>query len=482
LAKENSELQEDLLKSIFYIVGGIGGIFGLLQALLPASLLQPVGATVTGAIIVYYLVNKNYVKYETGLLIVTITIAILVVGFQLITRPATLSGYIIDTNGEPIPALPLVLTNSNGVDQRVITDQDGRFEIKDVPDGRYTIIANNKLIYSGEVPSGFQRIASAKIDTGGLPIEVASIVTPTTTPLITTVQSTETPTGTPLTATAEDGSWARDLLDATETRAALLALTPTITPTPTASPTTTPSQTPIPLGFPGNPVTKNSDWTPVIEEFNGVEMVLVPIGCFMMGSETGQDDEKPVNQQCIEDPFWIDRYEVTNAQFEEFSGAASETSRNANPQNPRERINFVEARGFCERKRGGHLPSEAEWEYSARGPDSLEYPWGNDFIENNVIYADNSDGESAEVGSRADTSWVGASDLAGNVREWTHSAFRPYPFNTQYAYIISDAGFVVRGGAWNGGGYYTRSSNRAGSSISNSVSDLGFRCVRDYEG
>ena len=84
---------------------------------------------------------------------------------------------------------------------------------------------------------------------------------------------------------------------------------------PAAEPSTGASDTAVPIGFPGNPVTANDDWTPLIEEFDGVQMALVPAGCFMMGSESGEDDELPVHQQCFEQPFWIDVTEVTNAQF-----------------------------------------------------------------------------------------------------------------------------------------------------------------------
>ncbi|MEZ4668447.1 MAG: SUMF1/EgtB/PvdO family nonheme iron enzyme [Anaerolineae bacterium] len=62
-------------------------------------------------------------------------------------------------------------------------------------------------------------------------------------------------------------------------------------------------------------VTHNADWTPVEQDFDGVTMVLVPAGCFDMGSDDGRDEEKPVNRQCFDEPFWIDTYEVTQAQF-----------------------------------------------------------------------------------------------------------------------------------------------------------------------
>ena len=94
------------------------------------------------------------------------------------------------------------------------------------------------------------------------------------------------------------------------------------------------------------PVTSNSAWMPVEREFGGVAMMLVPAGCFMMGSEDGDDDERPVEEQCIEEPFWIDKYEVTNAQY----GGAS-TSENCNtassePQQPRNCVRPGSRRGI----------------------------------------------------------------------------------------------------------------------------------------
>jgi len=62
-------------------------------------------------------------------------------------------------------------------------------------------------------------------------------------------------------------------------------------------------------------VSHNADWTPVGDEVNGMEMVLVPAGCFMMGSEDGKSDEQPVHKVCFDEPFWIGRTEVTNAQY-----------------------------------------------------------------------------------------------------------------------------------------------------------------------
>src|SRR5579871_4802056 len=168
-----------------------------------------------------------------------------------------------------------------------------------------------------------------------------------------------------------------------------------------------------PSSFPT--VTTNSQWKPVVANFDGVEMVLVPSGCFMMGSTQEQIDalnqrhpetqrvdsqnffnrEGPQKRVCFEQPFWLDRYDVTNAQFAHFHGVGASWSKRTSlnqPNQPVATVDQPEADNFCV-KRGARLPTEAEWEYAARGPDDLIYPWGNVFVPDNAVYAGNSNHE-----------------------------------------------------------------------------------------
>ncbi len=170
-------------------------------------------------------------------------------------------------------------------------------------------------------------------------------------------------------------------------------------------------------------MTRNAEWTPVIQKFQNVEMVEVPPGCFTMGSEDGRRDERPTSQVCFDEPYWIDRTEVTNAQYGS-SGAY------AGPNRPRENLTWFEARDFCT-KRGARLPTEAEWEYAARGPQSLLFPWGNELVPDNLSYDRNmNNNETADVGSHpGGASWVGAMDMSGNVWEWVNSIYMPYPYS-----------------------------------------------------
>lgn len=259
--------------------------------------------------------------------------------------------------------------------------------------------------------------------------------------------------------------------------------TPTWTPTNTPTPTHTPSPTPtIPAGYAGGAkITANEQWTPVEQEFDGVMMVLVPAGCFMMGSEDGYDDEQPVHEQCFDEPFWIDKYEVTQAQFEQLGGQKANANAFTGINLPVERITWFEARDYCENNRGGRLPTEREWEYAARGPNNLIYPWGNDFVANNVVYEANAN-ETAPVGSRAGgVSWVGAMDMSGNVWEWVSSLYGAYPYDENDESVNDNTNVrVLRGGSWDYYDFNVRASYRLWNSPTLLNDGRGFRCARSY--
>ncbi|MFW5692271.1 MAG: SUMF1/EgtB/PvdO family nonheme iron enzyme [Chloroflexota bacterium] len=253
-------------------------------------------------------------------------------------------------------------------------------------------------------------------------------------------------------------------------------LPPTFTPTPTITPR--PTDTPDPLQAAFTPVGRNADWTLVEREFDGVTMVLVPAGCFMMGSEDGGNDETPVHEQCFDEPFWIDKYEVTNADY----GSIGCERWSSDPDQPRNCVDWFDASDHCE-ARGARLPTEAEWEYAARGPDSLAYPWGSGFVANNVVYGSNSDNQTAPVGSRpGGASWVGALDMSGNVWEWTSSLYQDYPYGDDHeSNSDTSSSRVLRGGSFYVTSYDLRSADRnwGDPDLVNLLN--GFRCARSYE-
>ncbi len=255
---------------------------------------------------------------------------------------------------------------------------------------------------------------------------------------------------------------------------------PTLAPTDPPTPTSTPEATVIPPDYPGYPITNNDQWTPVIDEFNGMQMAFVPAGCFMMGS-TEEKNEQPVHKVCFDEPFWIDVYEVTNEAF----GSTGCESYSSEPDQPRNCVNWIDSLAHCE-SRGARLPTEAEWEYAARGPDGLVYPWGNDFVADNVVGLENSYGQTAPGGSKpGGVSWVGVYDLSGNLWEWVSDWYdadyyassrevNPQgPENGQYR--------VLRGGSWDVSySTFLRGAYRYNFFPPNGGNHFGFRCARSY--
>jgi len=270
--------------------------------------------------------------------------------------------------------------------------------------------------------------------------------------------------------------------------AATLTAMPTQTPIPPTDTPAPPTQVTTSLGLAGNPVTANAQWTPVSQEFDGVPMVLVPAGCFDMGStqaevEAGQASDNELNggRQCFDVPFWIDQTEVTQADFERSDGVKANANGFDGEQRPVERITWFEARDFCA-LRGARLPTEAEWEYAARGPDGLVYPWGNDWNPDNAVWRENSNRETVNVGSiPAGRSWVAALDMSGNVWEWVSSLYLPYDSTEDREADTGDRTDVlrvVRGGSWDSTDTYLRGATRNRDFAVSEYNISGFRCAR----
>lgn len=190
------------------------------------------------------------------------------------------------------------------------------------------------------------------------------------------------------------------------------------------------------------PVLNNKDWEIVRKtDALGYSMVLVPPGSFMMGSgeQAGSfRGHQPAHQQTIESAFWIDETEVTNAAYEACIAAGYckrlrfPSQNSTEPDQPIIGITLDESFLFC-LWREGAVPTELEWEYAARGPDSLDFPWGS--IEIPAFANLNSENKLSSarpvsVGSYPDgKSWVGALDMIGNAAEMTRSlATEKYPY------------------------------------------------------
>lgn len=265
---------------------------------------------------------------------------------------------------------------------------------------------------------------------------------------------------------------------------------------------------------------------------DGAVMVYVPVGEFMMGSEDGDDDEKPVHSVYL-DSYWIDQTEVTNEQFAQFvaetnytttaeeegSGRVFDEDRwhsveGVNWQNPKVpnsnldglirhpvvQVSWYDAKAYCEWA-GGRLPTEAEWEKAAQWDEENQnartYPWGNRFDGTRVNFCDRNCpfkwkddtandgyGEIAPVGHYPDgASPYGALDMAGNVWEWVHDwydsdYYQRSPNKNPQGANKSDSR-VLRGGSWGDNDNLIHATARFNLAPSFRVNSLGFRCAQE---
>ena len=232
------------------------------------------------------------------------------------------------------------------------------------------------------------------------------------------------------------------------------------------------------------------------------EMVKVEGGCFDMGSSNGSVLERPVHSVCLSS-FKIAKYEVTQKSFQ--SVMKTNPSRFVSADLPVESVTWQEADKYC-KKTGKRLPTEAEWEFAARGGTTTEYYWGERFdssrgnfcdinCDMNVRVADASDGYkyTAPVGKFPPNPF-GIYDMSGNVAEWVAD----WMDTEQNYYIISpkknplgptrknapdfDGGAnekVLRGGSWGGGIGTLRSAWRKAFFRGYRFENLGFRCAKD---
>jgi formylglycine-generating enzyme required for sulfatase activity len=265
--------------------------------------------------------------------------------------------------------------------------------------------------------------------------------------------------------------------------------------TPTLEPTSEPtsiSATSIPAPTPGQ-----SRIDPA-----GIEQVWVPSGSFDIGSSEANlqnvlaanppswvkaelPSEQPQHRVQLTRGYWIDKYEVTDAAFKTFVAAGGYTKKefwseagwkwlngrsprnpcpplSGKPNLPCVDVTWYEAEAYA-RWRGGRLPTEAEWEFAARGPQSLIYPWGNTFDENkaNII----SKTGLKPAGSYADgVSWIGAHDMAGNAMEWVQDWLDTnyYQQKIEVDPPGPASGFkkVEKGGWWGSNPFVARSAYR----------------------
>jgi formylglycine-generating enzyme required for sulfatase activity len=302
-----------------------------------------------------------------------------------------------------------------------------------------------------------------------------------------------------------------------------VALAPTATPVPPTATTVPPTATRVPPTATAVPPTATAVPTlaPGALQRRGkdnAEMVYIPAGEFTLG-------EAASARTIYLDAFWMDKFEVTNAQFQQFVDATGYKT-DAEKQGwgfeytnvwqrmegiswraprgagstiqlafPVVLVSWNDANAYCAWA-GKRLPTEAEWEKAARGSDARVFPWGNqwdgtrlNFCDSNCAYAwkdasvNDRYAEVAPVGSyAANASPYGVLDLAGNVWEWTADWFdADYPRTMPTRNPIGPTSGqlkVLRGGAWSIDAFYARATSRFAQPPDFRERSVGFRCVQ----
>jgi formylglycine-generating enzyme required for sulfatase activity len=237
-----------------------------------------------------------------------------------------------------------------------------------------------------------------------------------------------------------------------------------------------------------------------ITDDKGVSMRFVPAGEFSMGSDDDSDNRNSAHRVSLE-AFYMDKYEVTNAHYEECVMAgvceppdyvksdfrASYYGNSEYANFPVIYVDWNMAKTYCETWRGRRLPTEAEWEKAARGTDGRSYPWGEGISCEQANYDGDPEpasfcmGETSEVGRyESGKSPYGLYDMAGNVFEWTSSLPKAYPYDATDGREDPTAGGsrVIRGGAWSEGPNDQRVFYRSWIGADYSESAIGFRCAK----
>lgn len=222
------------------------------------------------------------------------------------------------------------------------------------------------------------------------------------------------------------------------------------------------------------------------------EMVLIPAGEFILGSEDKASISYP-KQKVNLPAYWIDKYEVTNMEFLDFSlktGYVGEGAKEgkdwrlfftpATPEKARLPVVYIswnDAATYC-KSAGKRLPTEEEWEKAARGADGRIYPWGNEWISSRANTWEAGRSNTVPIGEYDDVSVYGVHEMLGNVQEWTGSWFVNYKGNLKKDPHSGQQWRVVRGLSYNykakQGHLYDRSAYAP-----EALMNFGCRCAKD---
>ena len=236
------------------------------------------------------------------------------------------------------------------------------------------------------------------------------------------------------------------------------------------------------------PTVKNSDNISIpVKDGISIDMVRVEAGTFTMGAtpemKAPYDNEKPTHQVTLTNDYYIGKYEVTQALWQAVMGN--------NPSNfkgddlPVEKVSWNDCQEFLSKLNSitgktFRLPTEAEWEYAARGGNkSRGYQYSGSNNLSDVAWYYNNSGEKTHVVGTKQPNELGIYDMSGNVFEWCLDRFGKYSSSSQTNPIGDNSLFdsVRRGGSWGCGAGICRSSCRGGGSHDYRDLDLGLRLV-----
>lgn len=222
------------------------------------------------------------------------------------------------------------------------------------------------------------------------------------------------------------------------------------------------------------------------------EMIYIPDGEFIMGTDDRLRDEKPMHVVYVKS-FYIDKYEVTNKSYKEFIISANynlpDNWQDGNyPYGLRNHpvifVSWNDADAYC-KWRGKRLPREREWEKAARGIDGRIYPWGNKWDLNKSNNPLRGHKGTVEVGSfEAGKSPYGLYDVSGNVWEWVDDYYLPHPGSDFVSPEFGRKYRLLKGGSWWDCSFYSCGIsapvfNRAFFDESTKNDSFGFRCAAD---
>lgn len=253
--------------------------------------------------------------------------------------------------------------------------------------------------------------------------------------------------------------------------------TANVNSSPTANTNTAPS---------ANTNTANTNTAPTPAAPEG--MVLVAAGTYTIGRDDGDNIEKPAHQVTLI-AFYIDKTEVTNAEYKKFMIATGYKApphwKNGSFESGKEnfpvvQVNWQDANEYA-RWAGKRLPTEVEWEAAARGPEGRKFPWGNEPKSGSGNIGAGETGTINAVGQFPDgRSPAGAFDMIGNVWEWTDDKVALYPGNSGQIPAEARGKFrIIRGGAYDSDTTLDASYRGYIEENRRDLNKTGFRCVKD---